>query len=169
MEDELLEIVDDKGCVLRLALRSEIHGNPALMHKVVHVLVFNNNGELLLQKRSANKDVAPGKWDTSVGGHVEPGEELRNAALREMEEELGISANPEFLYSYIHSNPYETEIVYTFTCKHDGSITFNAGEIDIVRFWTIEEIMESMDDTVLSDNFKHEISAYLKHMGQSRF
>ena len=66
MAEEYLEVVDEKGRIITSLPRSEIHGNPSLMHKVVHVLVFNDKGELLLQKRSMNKDVAPGKWDTSV-------------------------------------------------------------------------------------------------------
>ena len=88
-EDEYLEIVNEKGEIIGSAQRSEIHGNPSLMHKVVHVLVFNREGDLLLQKRSQNKDVAPGKWDTSVGGHVEAGEDLLGSCKREMLEELG--------------------------------------------------------------------------------
>src|SRR3990172_7021722 len=89
--DETLEVVDKDGNVLGLAKRSEIHGNPSLVHRVVHVLVFNSKGDLLLQKRSMNKDVAPGTWDTSVGGHVNPGEDIPEAARREMKEELGIA------------------------------------------------------------------------------
>ena len=81
---ELLEIVDSEGKVIGIAPRFQIHGNPSLMHRVIHILLFNKKGELLLQKRSMDKDVAPGKWDTSVGGHVDPGEELPAAAAREM-------------------------------------------------------------------------------------
>ena len=89
--DEILEVVDKNGNVLELAKRSEIHGNPSLLHRVVHILVFDGKGRILLQKRSLNKDVAPGKWDTSVGGHVNPGEDILDAAKREMKEELGIA------------------------------------------------------------------------------
>lgn len=163
MEEEILEIVNEKGEVLGLAPRSDIHGNPSLIHRVVHVLVFNTQGEILLQKRSMKKDVAPGRWDTSVGGHVEPGESLAQAARREMEEELGISAEPDYIYSYIHSNPYETELVYTFRCVHDGDISFNAEEIDEVRPWAIEEILRTLEDDTLSENFKHEITVYLEN------
>ena len=162
MGDELLEIVDFEGRVLRLAPRSEIHGDPSLPHRVVHVLVFNEKGDLLLQKRSMIKDVAPGKWDTSVGGHVEPGESIRDAALREMQEELDITYEPDFLYSYTHTNNYETEIVYTFSCVHNGSVSFNKDEIDEVRPWSIDEIMHSIDDQILSDNFKDEIAIFVK-------
>ncbi|MFO0752865.1 MAG: NUDIX domain-containing protein [Thermodesulfovibrionales bacterium] len=160
----MLEIVDTEGRTLGLAPRSKVHGNPALMHKVVHVLVLNDTGELLLQKRSMGKDVAPGKWDTSVGGHLSPGEHLAEGALREMEEELGIvSAHLEFLYSYVHSNPYETEMVFTHACIHNGPFSFNREEIDEVRFWPLEEILECRGSGILSDNFESEIGRYCSH------
>ncbi len=160
--EEQLEIVNERGDVLGVAPRSEIHGDPSLLHRVVHVLVFSSSGKLLLQKRSTTKDVAPGKWDTSVGGHVEHGESLREAVLREMDEELGINSHPDFLYTYIHSNDYEAELVYTYMCTHDGPFEFDTCEIDEVRFWGMDEIGRHMDSPLLSDNFKHEISTYLE-------
>lgn len=162
MTEELLEIVDREGKTIGTAPRSVVHGNPSLLHKVVHVLVFNCTGELLLQKRSMNKDVAPGRWDTSVGGHVSPYEDLITAAERETEEELGfIPDNLKFIYSYIHSNPYESELVYTHLCIHNGPFVFNKEEIDDVRFWSIEEIKNAIGKNILSDNFESEILNYL--------
>jgi len=168
MPDEILEIVDSEGKILGTAPRSEIHGNPSLIHKVVHVLVFNSDGALLLQKRSMNKDVAPGRWDTSVGGHVSPEEDLMIAAQREMEEELGIVPDGlKFLYSYIHSNPYETELVFTYSCVHNGPFSFNREEIDEVRYWNIEEIKNVTGKGILSDNFESEIMKYLSFDNQT--
>jgi isopentenyldiphosphate isomerase len=161
--EEFLEVVTEKGEIIKTLPRSEIHGNPELIHRVVHILVFNKRGELILQKRSMSKDVAPGRWDTSVGGHVNAGEALTVAVHREMEEELGIAEfEPEFLYSYIHSNPYETELVYTYSCIYDGEIRFNKDEIDEVRLWSIEEINKNMGKKIFSDNFEHEIKLYMK-------
>lgn len=169
MSEELLEVVNEQGEVVSVAPRSVIHGNPDLIHRVVHVLVFNSKGRLALQRRALSKDVAPGKWDTSVGGHVEPGEGLLEAAMRELEEELGVEGRPEFLYSYRHSNPYETELVYTFIITHEGGpkgvFSFNRQEIDEVRFWDMDEILMHMEEGSLSDNFKDEIRAYLRHKG----
>lgn len=165
-QKELLEIVNERGEVIGHALRSEIHGNPSLLHRVVHVLVFNGNGKLLLQKRSRNKDVAPGRWDTSVGGHVGAGENLISSSKREMYEELGITVHKtEYLYSYIHSNPYETELVATYRCVYEGEITYNPDEIDEVRFWSFEEIQKVIGEKILSDNFEHEFRNYLNHTG----
>jgi isopentenyldiphosphate isomerase len=165
LSEEYLEIVNERGEVLGLAPRSKIHGDPSLLHRVVHVLVFDPDGKVLLQKRSMNKDVAPGRWDTSVGGHVDPKEGLIEAAMREMEEELGIRAQVEFLYTYKHSNPYETELVHTYKCVLDGncSLSFNREEIDELRFWGIDEIKSAFGSGILSDNFEHEIRTYLNY------
>jgi isopentenyldiphosphate isomerase len=161
--EELLEVVNHKGEVITILPRNHIHGNPSLIHRVVHVLVFNKMGELLLQKRSMSKDVAPGRWDTSVGGHLNPGEDPPSAARREMSEELGISPGQlKFLYTYIHTNSYETELVYTYSCLYESEIYFNPGEIDEVKFWSLEEIHEHMGKKTLSDNFEYEVLNYLK-------
>jgi len=163
--EELLEIVNYQGEVIRYAPRSEIHGNPSLIHRVVHVLVFDAKGKLLLQKRSQNKDVAPGKWDTSVGGHVGAGEDLIVSSKREMHEELGIKGHePDYLYSYIHSNKYETELVTTFRCTYEGEISFNKEEIDEIGFWSFEKIREVMGKKILSDNFEHEFMTYISNL-----
>lgn len=164
--EEYLEIVNRNAEVIGFMPRSEVHGNPALMHRVVHVLVFNGKGYLLLQKRSENKDVAPGKWDTSVGGHVGAGEDLIFSSKREMHEELGIAGHePEYLYEYIHSNPYETELVTTYRCVYEGKVSFNTDEIDEVRFWSFNEIREVLGKRILSDNFENEFTNYLGYLG----
>lgn len=164
--EEYLDIVDFSGKVIGSAPRSKVHGNPSLIHRVVHVLVFNKKGEILLQKRSLNKDVAPGRWDISVGGHVGLGEDLITSSLREMHEELGIAGDgPEYLYSYMHSNAYETELVATFRYIYEGEFFFNREEIDEIRFWHYDEIRESIGKMVLSDNFEHEFNTYVNYFG----
>jgi isopentenyldiphosphate isomerase len=164
MHEEMLEIVDKDGNILSIAPRSQIHGNPSLLHKVVHVLVFNDKNELLLQKRAMNKDVAAGKWDTSVGGHISAGEDLITSVQRETEEELGFMPdNIKYLYCYIHSNPYESELVFTHSCFNNGPFKFNADEIDEVRFWSIPEIKEAIGKNILSDNFESEITTFLSY------
>ncbi len=161
---EILEIVNENGKIRGSAPRSEVHGDNSLLHRVVHVLVFTNDGSLLLQKRSMNKDVAAGKWDTSVGGHVDFGESIEQAVLREMEEELGISSVlPRFVYKYVHSNPFESELVYTHTCIYEGDIIHNENEIDDVRFWEMDEIKEHLGKGMLSDNFEDEFRRYQEH------
>ena len=170
MEDseEQLEIVNGNGEVIGLAPRTEVHSNPSLMHRVVHVLVFDPDSRLLLQKRALTKDVAPGMWDTSVGGHVGVGEALTLSAAREMEEELGISdCAMEYLYSYIHSGRNETELVSTYRCIYRGDIPYNKDEIDAVRFWSVEEVMGAIGKGILSAHFEDEFRTYLGHTART--
>jgi isopentenyldiphosphate isomerase len=159
---EKLEIVDGKGNVIGLAERSQLHRNPGLIHRVVHVLVFNKKGELLLQKRSQKKDIAPGKWDTSVGGHVTPGEDVLAAARREMKEELGIKGcELRHLYCYLFSDRLESELVTAYSCMYEGKAVFNREEIDEVAFWDIPSIKKNLGRNIFSGHFEKEIRHYL--------
>ncbi len=162
--EEVFDIVDENDEVKGIATRKEVHGNPSLIHRVVHVLLFNSKGDLFLQKRALNKDVQPGKWDTSVGGHVDSGEEYLFAAFREMSEELGINPeNIEFQYKYLHGNDYESEYVSTYHCVWDGEIVINRDEIDDGRFWSLGEIEENRDSDIFTPNFLDELSRFKKH------
>ncbi|MFP4193686.1 MAG: NUDIX hydrolase [Desulfosalsimonas sp.] len=163
---EILDIVDKRGRICGAAPRSRVHGDNRLLHRVVHVLIFDNNGRLLLQKRSMKKKVAPDKWDTSVGGHIDFGESPDNAMHREMEEELGLKPLcPEFAYSYIHANNFESELVFTYISGYEGSPRPNPAEIEKVRFWSHGEIIAALGTGRLSDNFEDEFNRYIHHEG----
>ena len=81
--EEMFPIVDEEGNITGAATRGECHSGSKLLHPVVHLHVFNSKGELYLQKRPEWKDIQPGKWDTSVGGHVDLGESVEMALKRE--------------------------------------------------------------------------------------
>jgi isopentenyl-diphosphate delta-isomerase type 1 len=161
MRDEWFDVVDEDDRVIGKATRSDCHGNPDLIHRVSHVLVFDESERLLLQKRSQCKDVQPGRWDTSVGGHLDLGEGYRNAAIREMREELGIADAPlEFLYFSSIRNDFESENVATFRTRYDGLIQFDPEEIDEVRFFCAEEIQGRLGCGFFTPNFEEEWQAY---------
>ncbi len=161
MNDEIFGTVDEAGRVTGLASREELHRSPSLIHRVVHVLVFDTHGRLLLQKRSMNKDVAPGKWDTSVGGHLHPGEDVLDAACREMQEELGVEPPAlDFLYQYLFRNHRESELVATYRCVRNGPFSFNAAEIEEVRFWEVAEIRSRLGTGIFSEHFETEFRNY---------
>lgn len=82
-KEERFPIVDEQGQVVGSATRGECHNGSRLLHPVVHLHVFNSRGELYLQKRPEWKDIQPGKWDTSVGGHMDYGETPEQALTRE--------------------------------------------------------------------------------------
>ncbi len=160
-EIELLEIVNRNKDIIGVASRSECHQNPTLIHRSVHILIFNSAGLLLLQKRAKNKDVQPDKWDSSVGGHLSKGEDFKEAAYREMQEELGIEGILlQFLYEYIWSTRIETEIVKTYLGQFNEEIFFNNKEIQEVRFWDLNVLMNNWSDEKFTPNLKEEICRY---------
>jgi len=155
--DEWFEIVREDGMAIGCARRAACHGNPALLHRVVHVCVVNARGDLYLQKRASTKDVQPGKWDTSVGGHVNLGEAVDAAALRELREELGVHSVPlARLYAYVWRSEIESELVTTYRCRYDGACRPDPGEIEEGRWWTAEEIETALGTNVFTANFEHE-------------
>jgi isopentenyldiphosphate isomerase len=157
---EIFDVVDEQDKVIGQASRQEVHSNPSLIHRVVHVLVFNPEGKLFLQKRSPFKDMQPGKWDTSVGGHVDAGESYEQAAIREMSEELGVQgAKLVLLHTYLHRNPFESEFVRSYQCYWDGPFKLDPEEIEEGRFWSLKEIHDS-DKILFSPNFLDELERF---------
>ena len=156
-KEELFPIVDEKGLVVGKATRGECHGGSKLLHPVVHLHVFNNAGELFLQKRPEWKDIQPGKWDTAVGGHIDLGETPEEALVREVREELGITAfTPQRLGMYVFESQRERELVYVYQTVYDGEIRPSEAELDGGRFWTIDEIRAAIGKGILTPNFESE-------------
>ena len=81
MTDEIFDIVDDSDSVVGSASREEVH-RLGLLHRSTHLIVFDSRGRVLLQRRSAEKDTFPGRWDSSVSGHVDSGEMYDQCVLR---------------------------------------------------------------------------------------
>ena len=107
---ERFPIVDEEGRVVGAATRGECHNGSKLLHPVVHLHVFNSRGEVYLQKRPEWKDIQPGKWDTSVGGHIDYGETPEQALVREVGEELGITDFvPERIGMYVFESRRERD------------------------------------------------------------
>lgn len=143
MSEELFDIVDENGVVIGTAPRSKCHGDPSLIHRTAHVFVFHPDGDhLLLQLRRMDKDIQPGKWDTSVGGHLDHGEDYETAARRELKEELGFSGNAElnFLFDDKIRNEIESENTRVYSIISEGPFSFQKSEIDDIRFWSFAEI-----------------------------
>lgn len=157
MGEEWFDLVDESGGCIGKARRSECHGNPALLHQAVHVFVVNAAGEVFLQKRSEVKDIQPGKWDTSVGGHVDAGETPDQAARRELREELGIAgAEPTYLYSYLWRTDVESERIQSYWLRHEGPFALHPEEIDEGAFWPVSRIEASLGTGVFTPNFESE-------------
>lgn len=91
--EEKFDVLNELGEFTgKIATREDCHKN-GLWHRAVYAFIINDNGNILLQKRSSNKKLWPNMWDVTVGGHVLAGEFGRQALIRETKEELGININ----------------------------------------------------------------------------
>lgn len=154
--DEMFPVVDEEGNIIDAASRGECHGGSMKLHPVVHLHVFNSDGDIYLQKRPQWKDIQPGKWDTAVGGHVALGESAEMALKREVAEEIGITDfTPEKLVHYVFESERERELVFVFKTVYDGEIT-PSEELDGGRFWKLSEIKENLGKGVFTPNFESE-------------
>ena len=155
-EEEMLPLVDEDGRITGAATRRECHNGSKLLHPVVHLHVFDSHGGLYLQKRPLWKDIQPGKWDTSVGGHIDLGENVDMALRREVEEELGITDfTPSEIGHYVFESDREKELVYAFKTVYDGPVKPSA-ELDGGRFWTAEDIRAHLGKGIFTPNFENE-------------
>lgn len=149
-------MVDETGKVIGSASRGECHNGSRLLHPVVHLHLFNSKGELYLQRRPLWKDIQPGKWDTAVGGHVDYGETIEEALLREVREEIGITDFvPEKMCHYLYDSVRERELVFVHRATYDGEV-HPSEETDGGRFWSIEEIRQNLGKGILTPNFEME-------------
>jgi isopentenyl-diphosphate Delta-isomerase len=143
VEDEIYSIVDENDRIIGQASRKHIHQNK-LLHRSVHILVFNSRKELFLQKRALCKDENPGLWDTSSAGHVDAGESYDDCAHRELWEELHLKAalKPSMKISACQATYGEHVRVYT--CVTDDAIQINPDEISEGAFFDLGQIQEKM-------------------------
>lgn len=140
---ERFPVVDEDDRVLGEALRTEVHGNN-LRHRAVHILVFNHLGEVFLQKRSRWKDRHPGLWDSSAAGHLEAGEEYDSAASRELQEELGVSAELTRVAKLPASDNTGQEFIWLYQARHDGPFELARSEIECGEFFPTDVVSEWM-------------------------
>ena len=154
---EMFPLVDEEGNITGAATRGECHNGSKLLHPVVHLHLFNSRGELYLQRRPDWKDIQPGRWDTSVGGHVDLGESVEMALRREAREELGISDfEPQRLTHYVFESARERELVFVHRTIYDGPVS-PSDELDGGRFWSMEEIRQQLHSGTFTPNFESEI------------
>lgn len=141
MPEEIFDVVNEQDEVIGRSPRSEVH-RLGLMHRAVHVLVFNARGEVFLQKRSMKKDRQPGLWDSSASGHVDSGEDYDACAVRELWEELGFKPEtpPLRLFKLAASAETDQEHVWVYRCAAEGPFTLHPDEIETGGWFAHEAV-----------------------------
>ena len=142
--NEQFPVVDENDEVQGYATRSEVHGNN-LRHRAVHILIFNQLGDVYLQQRSRWKDRHPLKWDSSAAGHVNAGENYDETARRELKEELGVDVPLERIFALKASSRTDHEFIWGYRGVVSGDLVPNRGEIErgvffapaVIDGWTL--------------------------------
>ena len=130
-------MVDAADRVVGQAKRGKVHGDN-LLHRAVHILLFNHKNELFLQKRSRLKDRHPCLWDSSAAGHVDAGETYDEAAARELQEELGVTAPLNRVVKLPASERTGHEFIWLYEGRHEGPFELARSEIELGDFFPKE-------------------------------
>ena len=142
---EMFDVVDERDEVTGQAERGKVHAE-GLLHRAVHMFVFNKAGELYLSLRSHLKDTHPGRWGSSAAGHLDAGESYADAALRELDEELKIAPKDALkrLLKLPAGPETDQEFVELFACRPSGKVRTHGSEIAGGRYFPLELIDQWM-------------------------
>jgi isopentenyl-diphosphate delta-isomerase type 1 len=139
--EEIFDVVNERDEVIGQQRRSEVH-RLGLRHRAVHVLVFNQRGDLFLQKRSMSKDRHPGTWDSSASGHLDHGEDYDACAVRELREEIGlvVTEPPVRLFKLEACEATGQEFVWVYRCRAEGPFALCVEEISEGGWFTPDQV-----------------------------
>lgn len=161
MTMELLDVCDERGQPTGEVVDRDTAHKDGILHRTSHVWVIRKRDgryDVLLQKRSRDKESFPGMYDASSAGHIPAGEDPLHSILREMSEEIGVHAKPEelafvgtFHCSYeehFHGEPFrDNEIRYAYVYREPVDIeklTLQKSEVEEVRWFPLNEIAEEI-------------------------
>jgi len=167
MEKEIFDVVDHSDSVIGSASREEVH-RLGLLHRSAHLLVFDSIGRVLLQKRSSEKDSFPGRWDSSVSGHVDSGEEYDECVIREAYEEIGIGFEriPERFFKINACEETANEFTWVYRHHSEGPFVVNREEISEIRWFEMGDLNEMLREE--SDLFSPTFALVWRRVNESR-
>ncbi|MCG6155748.1 NUDIX hydrolase [Rubinisphaera margarita] len=163
--EEWFDIVDPQDNVLRSAPRSVVHGGKHL-HRATHIWVFNSTGQLLIHKRTAEKEEEPLRWTSSAAGHVSAGEDYEPAAQRELHEELALDGTLFRMHKIFAGPDVGYEHTVLFGCRTDAKPTPDPREILEYRFMDPAEVARWVEES--PSDFTHPFRALIRWYQQSQ-
>lgn len=168
--EEHVVLVSEKDEILGLMEKMQAHQN-GILHRAFSVFLFNENGEMLLQKRSANKYHSPNQWTNAVCSHPRNNETYLDGAKRRLQEELGIDAElrPKFSFIYkadVGQNLWEHELDHVFTGDFNGIFKINPEEVSEIRYISMEDLEKEMQQEPknFTEWFKIILKEYKEHL-----
>ena len=161
---ELFDVCDAADNVIGQAPRGEVHAR-GLLHRAVHIFVFNSAGEFLVHRRSATKDEFPLRITSSASGHVGAGEGYDETAVRELAEELGLRGQPEYLASFPAATETANEHTRLYRFVTDQTPTPDPDEIASLEFASLESVRQRIatDPNDFTPPFRLLFAWYVEH------
>jgi isopentenyl-diphosphate delta-isomerase len=137
--DEQLILVDELDREIGSEAKGECHAGNGILHRAFSIFIFNREGEVLLQKRSAEKPLWPNYWSNTCCSHPRRGESMERAVSRRLGQELGFECPLHFLYKFKYHAQYgavgaEHEYCWVYYGRHDGRVDANTNEVADWRF-----------------------------------
>jgi len=148
MKEELVILVNENDEQIGLMPKMEAH-EKALLHRAFSVFVFNDNNQLMLQQRAANKYHSPLLWTNTCCSHQRNGESNLEAGVRRLEEEMGFVCDLEEKTSFIYKAPFdngltEHELDHVMVGYYNDNPKINREEVENFKYMTVEEVKEDM-------------------------
>ena len=136
---EPLILVDDTDREIGHLERAKCHAGSGVLHRAFSLLIFNDNGELLLQQRSARKRLWPLYWSNSCCSHPRRAESMEAAIHRRLKEELGLTCPLHFLFKFQYQAQFdaagaERELCSVYIGRCHGRVTVDPAEIHAWRW-----------------------------------
>jgi len=154
--NEYIDVITPEGTLTGVSKpRGEIH-REGIWHRSVHIWVLNDKEELLIQRRALEKESHPGLWDVSCAGHIESGDSSRQAAVRELKEELGLTIQPEELeriftiesHFILNNGTYkDNELVDVYLLRKNinvQALQLQPEEVESVKMISVESFRKSV-------------------------
>ncbi|SHK28490.1 Isopentenyldiphosphate isomerase [Maribacter aquivivus] len=169
--DELIDILDADGNMTKTtAMKSEAHKN-GWFHQTVHIWFYTKDGSILMQQRGKEKDVYPLLWDVSVAGHIGAGEDIITSALREIQEEIGLTILPSELekIGIFKSVKNHSEVLKDYEFHHTfiaklkspfSTLQKQDSEVEALKLISLNEFSKVLKDPIKYSYVPHDISYY---------
>ena len=148
MEEQVI-IVNESDDPIGTMGKTEAHQRP-ILHRAFSVFIFNDKGEMLLQKRALNKYHSAGLWTNTCCSHPRPGEDTLAAATRRLKEEMGFHTPLEKVFDFVYNASFENglheyEFDHVFTGTYNDEVRPDANEVSEYRFMSMEAVQSSLD------------------------
>ena len=169
MEEQVV-LVSEKDEILGVMDKMQAHEN-GILHRAFSVFLFNDKGEMLLQKRAAGKYHSPNQWTNAVCSHPRLDETYLEAAERRLNEELGIETLLTYRFNFLYKadvgqNLWEHELDHVFTGNFEGEFKLNEDEVSEVRYISIDDLDKEMSANPenFTEWFKIILKEYKQHL-----